>query len=117
MKRVIFLSAILVLGLSLVAGCSGTPSAGGIIFGKVTECGTGRPMEGAEVTVSSEEGIELKATTDSSGNYSITNIPHGSYTVSAFLQGYYLNQISEKIQIEKGKEKIDFELTVVGGGT
>ena len=118
MKRAIFLSMILILGLSLVAGCRGTPSAGGRIFGKVTELGSGGPRAGAEVTVRSAEGLKFTATTDSSGNYSISNIPPGSYKVSAFLQGYYLNEISEEVHIEKGKKKkVDFELVVVGGGT
>lgn len=117
MKRVIFLSMILILGLSLVAGCRGTPSAGGRIFGKVTELGSGGPRAGAEVTVRSAEGLKFTATTDSSGKYSISNIPVGSYKVSAFLQGYYLNEISEEIHIEKGKKRVDFQLVVVGGGT
>jgi len=117
MKRLVFLSTILILGILLVAGCSGAPSRGGTIFGKVTETGTDRPMEGAEITVYSKEGIRLTATTDSSGKYSISNIPAGSYKVAAFFQGYYLNEIAEEVQIEKGKEKVDFQLVVVGGGT
>ncbi|MBA7505016.1 hypothetical protein ES706_03679 [subsurface metagenome] len=117
MKRVIFLSTILILGLSLVAGCKGTPSAGGRIFGKVTELGSGRPMAGAEITVRSAEGLRFTATTDSSGKYSVSNIPIGSYKVSAFLQGFYLNEISDEVQVEKGKKRVDFQLVVVGGGT
>ncbi len=116
MKRVIFLSTILILGLSLVAGCKGTPS-GGRIFGKVTELGSGRPMAGAEITVRSAEGLRFTATTDSSGKYSVSNIPIGSYKVSAFLQGFYLNEISDEVQVEKGKKRVDFQLVVVGGGT
>jgi len=117
MKRVIFLSTILILGLSLVVGCSGTPSTGGRIFGKVTEFGTGNPLPGAEITVRSAEGLIFTATSDSSGNYSVSNIPIGSYKVSAFLQGYYLNEISDEVQVEKGKKRVDFQLVVVGGGT
>jgi uncharacterized surface anchored protein len=118
MKRIIFLSTILILGLSLVAGCKGTPSGGGMIFGKVTQMGgTGRPMENAEVTVYSPEGVKLTTTTDSSGNYSISNIQSGSYKVRAYLQGYYLNEVSKEIYLEKGKKKVDFQLVVVGGGT
>ncbi|MBA7511625.1 hypothetical protein ES705_03621 [subsurface metagenome] len=117
MKRVIFLSAILILGFLLVTGCRGTPSTGGRIFGKVTELGSGRPMAGAEITVRSAEGLRFTATTDSSGKYSVSNIPIGSYKVSAFLQGFYLNEIGEEIYIEKGKKKVDFRLVVVGGGT
>jgi len=117
MKRVIFLSTILILGLSLVAGCRGTPSTGGTIFGKVTELGSGSPIAGAEITVRSVEGLRFTATTDSSGKYSVSNIPVGSYKVSAFLQGYYLNEISDEVQVKKGKKRIDFKLVVVGGGT
>ena len=117
MKRVIFLSAVLILGLLLIAGCRGTPSTEGRIFGKVTELGSGRPMAGAEITVRSAEGLRFTATTDSSGRYSVSNIPIGSYKVSAFLQGYYLNELSDEVQVKKGKKKIDFELVVVGGGT
>jgi len=117
MKRVIFLGTILILGLSLVAGCRGTPSTGGGIFGKVTEAGTGNPLAGVEITVQSAEGLRFTAITDSSGNYSISNIPLGSYKVSAFLQGYYLNETGEEISIERGKNKVDFQLVVVGGGT
>ena len=117
MKRVIFLGSILILGMLLVSGCKGTPSTGGRIFGKVTQMGTGKPMENAEVTVYSAEGVKLTTTTDSSGNYSISNIPAGSYKVRAYLQGYYLNEIMEEIYIEKGKKKVDFQLVVVGGGT
>ncbi|MDH5173952.1 MAG: carboxypeptidase-like regulatory domain-containing protein [Elusimicrobiota bacterium] len=117
MKRVIFLSTILILTLSLIAGCKGTPSGGGIIFGKVTEFGTGNPLPGAEITVRSAEGLVFTATADSSGKYSVSDIPIGSYKVSAFLQGYYLNELSEEVQVEKGKKKADFRMVVVGGGT
>ncbi|MCJ7646349.1 carboxypeptidase-like regulatory domain-containing protein, partial [bacterium] len=95
----------------------GTPSGGGMIFGKVTQMGTGRPMENAEVAVYSPEGVKLTTTTDSSGNYSISNIQSGSYKVRAYLQGYYLNEVSKELYLEKGKKKVDFQLVVVGGGT
>ncbi|NIM03649.1 hypothetical protein GTN66_05815 [bacterium] len=117
MKRVIFLCTILILGLSLITGCKGTPSTGGGIFGEVTEAGTGNPLAAVEITVQSAEGLRFTATTDSSGQYSVSNIPVGSYKVSAFLQGYYVNETEEDVSIEKGKEKVDFELVVVGGGT
>ena len=117
MKRVIFFGLILILGMLLVSGCKGTPSAGGTIFGKVMELGSGKPLENAEVTVYSAEGVKLTTTTDNSGNYSISDIPPGSYKIRAYLQGFYLNEIGEEIYIEKGKEKVDFRLVVVGGGT
>jgi len=117
MRRVIFWSAVLILGILLGAGCKGTPSGGGIIFGKVTEAGTGIPLAGAEIKVLSAEGLSFTATTDSSGKYSVSNVPFGSYKVSVFLQGYYFNELSDEVQVEKGKKRVDFEIVVVGGGT
>jgi len=117
MKKIVFLGTILILGISLVAGCKGTPSAGGIVFGKVTEAGTGIPLAGAEIIVQSAEGLRFTAITDSSGKYSVLNIPFGSYKVSVFLQGYHFNELSDEVQVEKGKKRVDFQLVIVGGGT
>jgi len=117
MKRVIFLGSILIIGMLLVSGCKGTSSTGGTIFGKVTQMGTGRPMAGAEVTAYLAEGVKLTTTSDASGSYSISNVPSGSYKVRAYLQGYYLSETMEEVQIEKGKKKVDFQLVIVGGGT
>jgi len=118
MKRESVLGTILILVILLAAGCGKPPSGGGTIFGKVTEYGgTGKPMAGAEVIAYSAEGVRLTTTSDASGNYSISNIPPGSYKVRAYLQGYHLNETMEEIYIEKGKKKVDFQLVVVGGGT
>jgi uncharacterized protein YfaS (alpha-2-macroglobulin family) len=118
MKREIFLAWIVILGMLLVSGCTGTSSTGGTIFGKVTQMGSEKPMPGAEVTVYSAEGVKLTTTSDASGDYSISNIPPGSYKVRAYLQGYHLNETMEEIKIVgKEKKKVDFQLVIVGGGT
>jgi len=111
------LGSILILGMLLVSGCKRAPSSGGSLVGKVTEAGTARPLANVEITVYSGEGLRLKTTTDDSGNYSMTNIPPGSYKVSAYLQGYHPNETMEEIYIGKGKKKVDFQLVVMGGGT
>jgi len=114
----VLLKVILILGILALSGCKKAHTEGGTIFGKVTEYGgTGKPMAGAEVIAYSAEGIRLTTTSDASGNYSISNIPPGSYKVRAYLQGYHLNETMEEIYIEKEKKKVDFQLVVVGGGT
>jgi len=113
----VLLKAILILGLLALSGCKRARTEGGMIFGEVTEYGTRKPMTGAEVIAYSAEGVRLSTTSDASGNYSIANVPPGSYKVRAYLQGYYLNETMEEVQIEKGKKKVDFQLVVVGGGT
>jgi len=117
MKKKLFLETIMIVGMLLALGCKRTPSGGGTVFGKVVQYGSRKPMANAQITVYSVEGLRLNTTTDNSGNYSIANIPPGSYKVRAYLQGYHLNEIGEEIYIEKGKKKIGFELVIVGGGT
>jgi len=113
----VLLKVILVLGILALSGCKRARTEGGTIFGRVTEAGTGRPLQGVEVVVYSAEGVKLTTTTDSSGNYFISNIPAGSYKVRVDLQGYHFNETMEEIYIEKGKKKVDFQLVVMGGGT
>jgi len=113
----LLLKLILILGILALSGCKGAPTEGGTIFGKITEAGTGRSLRGAEVIVYSAEGVKLTTTTDSSGNYFISNIATGSYKVRVDLQGYHFNETGEEMYIEKGKKKVNFELVVMGGGT
>jgi len=117
MKRESVLGTILILVILLASGCGKPPSGDGTIFGRVTEAGTERPLQGAEVIVYSAEGVKLTTTTDTSGNYFISDIPAGSYKVRVDLQGYHFNETEEEIYIEKGKKKVDFQLVVMGGGT
>ena len=117
MKKKLFLETVIIVGMLLASGCKITPSGGGTVFGKVVQYGSRKPMANTQITVYSAEGLRLNTTTGNSGNYSIANIPPGSYKVRAYLQGYHLNEIGEEIYIEKGKKRVDFQLVVVGGGT
>ncbi|MCH7529828.1 S8 family serine peptidase [Patescibacteria group bacterium] len=55
----------------------------GAIDGIVTDVDTGNPIEGATVT----DGIR-QATTDTTGYYIISDVPEGTYTVTAGATGY-----------------------------
>ncbi len=57
----------------------------GTIAGTVTDSSNDEPIKGATVVV---EGTELSATTDDDGDYEITDVPVGTYTVTASAEGY-----------------------------
>jgi hypothetical protein len=59
------------------------PSGTGSISGKVTNASSGAALSGA--TVSGTLGTK---TTDTSGNYSFTNVANGTYTLTASKSGY-----------------------------
>ncbi len=56
----------------------------GTVAGTVTDA-SDEPIEGASVVV---EGTELSATTDGNGGYEIDDVPVGTYTVTASVEGY-----------------------------
>ncbi|MEO7804324.1 MAG: S8 family serine peptidase [Actinomycetota bacterium] len=60
------------------------PPSPGAIAGKVTEFKTGTALSGANVSC----GTAGAATTDTSGNYTISNVTPGSYTCTASKTGY-----------------------------
>ncbi|MBN9654118.1 carboxypeptidase regulatory-like domain-containing protein [Halobacillus sp. GSS1] len=61
----------------------------GTLFGEVTDDETGNPLEGVAVQVIHQSGVTVAtALTDAAGNYSITNLPPGSYTVTISQPGY-----------------------------
>lgn len=63
-----------------------------------------KPLVNANILI---EELQKGAISDSNGNFEITNIPFGDYTVTASMIGY--NTISKKITINKSKvKKINF---------
>jgi TonB-linked SusC/RagA family outer membrane protein len=62
-----------------------TPQASGVLTGRVTETGSGRPLGDVQVFVA---GTRLGAVTDANGNFRIANVPTGSQTLRARRIGY-----------------------------
>lgn len=96
MKQKIFL---IILALIILLPSCKSPSSPdtdgvtttGTISGTVTDASTGNPIAGASV---STQPTTLLVTTDAQGNFSISNVTPGSYTVSASASGYLAGSAS-----------------------
>jgi outer membrane receptor protein involved in Fe transport len=65
--------------------------ASGKFHGKVSDAGTGEPLVGANVVV---VGTQMGAATNVSGEFTILNVPAGTYTLKANYVGYQTITIS-----------------------
>ena len=94
----------------VIAERSGTSQWGGDIRGKVLDANTGDPLPGAIVLL---KGTSMGASTDLEGNYSIRDVPLGSYLVRVSYIGYVSRVIF--VQLAKGgKLTEDLKLRPVG---
>jgi len=112
-------SCLLLLLLTIVAGCSGCPGAGRtdtppgertLITGTVKD-GHGSAIPGATVTAS-KKGSEFasSATTDSAGEYIIDKLRTGSYLVRASSNGYSVSTKAVELSNAGDQARIDFTL-------
>jgi TonB-dependent SusC/RagA subfamily outer membrane receptor len=91
----------------LMATLTGTVLAQtGSVTGKVTNVKSGEALPGAQVIV---QGTNRGAASDLDGNYTIRNLPAGSYTLEARFIGYATQQV--KITLAAGQTATaDFQL-------
>jgi len=78
----------------------------GHIAGTVEDASTGSPLEGVQVSAGGYSDV-----TDTDGRYNITNVPTGTYTVTASKSGF---QTSSKTNVNIGAKQttnLDFSLT------
>jgi len=97
MKR--FVSYLVVLALPALVFAQGS------ISGTVTDAETGAALAGANVFI---EGTTMGAAADADGSYKITNVPNGTYTVTASMIGY--TNVSTTVSVE-GATTANFTLT------
>src|SRR2546423_1820404 len=72
----------------LVSATAIAQTTTGSIVGTVTDA-TGAAVPGASVTITNvDTGAVTKTTTDSSGNYAVTPLPVGHYSVTVEAQGF-----------------------------
>lgn len=90
MKRA-FISIVLLFLLAASYGQAKTDqSRDGTIVGKLVDSATNLPLESATITLSAtgKTKVLARTTTDSSGEFGLTRIPAGSYTVIVEFVGY-----------------------------
>ena len=111
MGAIVIASTTTIVDFSLVA-------SPGAIAGTVTSAATGLPISGALVEVNLSSIVIDSAVTDSSGNYSISGMPPGSYIVNAYSANYQTGTTGA-IVLSNETTTVDFSLqpnpgTVVG---
>jgi outer membrane receptor protein involved in Fe transport len=67
----------------------------GVITGRVTDAGTGRPLSGVQVAV---DGTQLGSLTNDEGRYMIAGVPAGARSVRAILLGFREERRSVNLQ-------------------
>ena len=101
-------------GLDILASLSGQiiikkktppPVFEGSISGKVTDAKNGKPLVGVNVGISD---INRGASTDENGNYTIDNIPDGSYSITASYVSYKTK--SKTVEVSGGTATVNFKL-------
>ena len=124
MKKWLILGMVfLVVGL-LILGCEKAPQGTGV-YGKVVDKETKKPVEGATITITALQQVteaspvvwSVTATTDNSGNYSLTELEQGNYAVTVTCPGYFAYSRSELVVKENKMKKINIRLeeSFVGG--
>src|SRR6266498_4300358 len=76
------------------------------LSGKVTDAKTGAPLTGAYIILAESK---VGTTTDSTGNYTLTNIPFGHTLIEVSYSGY--RSIVEHLDVKSGTNTRDFLLT------
>lgn len=97
------------LGLALAVAGSGEVLAQqtGTIQGTVTDAENGQPLPGVNVVI---VGTQMGAATGSDGQYTISNVEEGTYSLQASFVGYQ-EQIREGIQVEANQTvTVDLQL-------
>ncbi|MBA7505018.1 hypothetical protein ES706_03681 [subsurface metagenome] len=124
MKRWVILGMVLLAVGLLILGCEKAMEGTGI-YGTVIDKETKKPIEGVTITITALKHVTeaspqvwaVTATTDNSGNYSLTELDPGNYAITVTMLGYFCYSLSELI-VKEGKMKklnIRLEVSFVGG--
>jgi hypothetical protein len=98
-----------VMVAALAKAAPGPPPAGKAnLYGTVRDADTSNPIVGAIITLDS-----IQTTSDSSGNYSFTDIDPDTYSISCTKDGF--QTVSESITVAEGNNQVNIMLTPVGG--
>ena len=103
-----FLSIIFVLIMIFTANILNAQTSGSIV-GKVTDAKTGKNLMGANVLL---KGTYYGAATDRWGNYRISNVPFGKYTLVVMYIGYEKYTTEVKVSLTEPLVKHDVAMKV-----
>ena len=81
----------------LAAGVPGLTAQTGTIVGTITDAGSARPLESAQVYI---EGAGIGTLTNSSGRFLLVNVPAGEHTIISELVGY--RSASQTVSVSAG---------------
>ncbi len=81
-----------------------------LIRGTVRDSTTGEPLEGASISV---VGTEIRAETNSNGQYALADVPTGTAVIRAQLIGYHLAERTVAV----GTDELRVDFILVGGVT
>ncbi|RJP61804.1 MAG: TonB-dependent receptor [Ignavibacteriales bacterium] len=110
LKRFTLNSFLILLILQIITYTSTFAARNGSIRGTITDAQSGDALPYANVVVM---GTSYGDAADASGNYSISNIPPGNYTIRASYLGY--KNIDLTIKLSDGQTLVqDFELSAEG---
>ncbi|MBI4460662.1 MAG: TonB-dependent receptor [Acidobacteria bacterium] len=99
---------LLILGLFLAAVAFGQDD--GSVRGTVTLAGEGTPLHGVRLRLLR---LNRTATTDEQGNYSFENVPAGTYSLTAQMEGF--RDISVAVTVQPGAtSQADAQLRLIG---
>ena len=119
-KLLIFSTVTLFVLLCLISSFAnaGDPACYASISGKVTAKKTGEPLVKAFVIADKLDGRKSVVRTDASGDYLLDKLPAGSYELSAFAFGYFLEVYPETLEVKAGDilTGINFELSTMPTG-
>ena len=92
---------IFVLTIYSLATSSIYAQESGTIFGKVVDSATGEELIGANIFL---DGTTIGAATDIEGNFKISTVPAGTYTLIASMIGYSKFTVTD-LEIKPGEQK------------
>ncbi len=101
MKKIIVIISVLILSVNLFA------QGAGIITGKVIDKTTKQPLIGVNLIV---VGTSIGAASDIDGNYKITNLQPGTYSVTASYIGFTESSKSDIVVSSSRPKQVNFEL-------
>src|ERR1700731_2612571 len=109
MRKAILLICVVQL---LVAGSLWAQATTGSIEGRVADPSNAIIIGARIVAMNQDTGVAYSSSTDEHGNFSILNVPPGTYAVKATKSGFEVTTVRNVVMYIDQKQVLDFNLTV-----